>query len=128
MDLSLPNVVMWVCGLLTHYAFVLVDMSAARKKVVTPWRFIKERPYKVFISLMGAVVGYAMLQDALAGAKIPIWLYFGVGYMANDNFDKITSIVSRTMPQTVVIGKDGMPEKIRSNDETIIDFKRGQDQ
>lgn len=124
--LSAP--VMWTFGLLTHYAFVLMDMSATRKKPVTPWRLVKERYYKVFISLMGALVGYAVLQEQLSDVKIPSYMYFIVGYWANDNIDKAVSIVSKSLPQMVIVQNEkGEPEKIRQDDKTIMNFKDGQE-
>jgi hypothetical protein len=87
---------MWFLGLVTHFVLVLSDVSAARKKYISPWQFIKERPYKVTLSIIGAIVGYAVLQDV---KDAPAYVYFSVGYMANDTLDKAGSIASRKMPQ-----------------------------
>lgn len=73
-------------GLLTHQITVLAEMSQARKCIVNPIGYFKERPYKVALSCIGAVVGYLVL---LQMNELTLLTAFGVGYMANDSIDRV---------------------------------------
>ena len=73
-------------GLLTHQLTILAEMSQARGKMVTPFDYIKERPYKLSLSAIGAVVGYIVLMQM---NELTLLTAFGVGYMANDSIDRV---------------------------------------
>jgi hypothetical protein len=119
MEFLTSNPMMWLFGLITHFVLVLSNISTSRKKLVSPWQYIKERPYKVVLAVIGAIVGYSML----GGAQLPGYVYFGAGYMANDALDEFGSMANKSRTQ-VLVGQDGTIEKIRQHDQTILDMGR----
>lgn len=119
MEYLISNPMMWLFGLITHFVLVLSNISTSRKKMISPWQYIKERPYKVILAVIGAIVGYSML----GGAQLPGYVYFGAGYMANDALDEFGSMANKSRTQ-VLVGQDGTIEKIRQHDQTILDMKR----
>ena len=83
---------MLILGLLTHFFMILSEMSSARKSLVTPWGYVKERPYKAALSVIGSIVAYSLLPE---GAEP--YVVFGAGYMANDALDRLGTITNKSM-------------------------------
>lgn len=108
---------MLLLGLLTHYLMILTEISASRKRTVTPWEYVKEKPYKAALSAIGSIVAYSMLP---VDAKP--FIVFGAGYMANDALDRIGSITNKAMTRTIVVNEQGQIQKVREHDQTIIDY------
>lgn len=97
MDFLLSNPMMWLYGLLGQFALQLGNLSTSRKKIISPWQYIKERPYKCVLSVIGGILGYSMLQ----GADLPGYVFFGAGWMANDTLDDVGSMANKARTQVV---------------------------
>jgi uncharacterized membrane protein YkvA (DUF1232 family) len=108
---------MLILGLLTHFLMILSEMSTARKVVVTPWGYLKEKPYKAALSVIGSIVAYSLLPE-----NAEPYIVFGAGYMANDALDRIGTIANKSMTRTIVVNEKGETVKERLNDETIITY------
>jgi len=111
--LSHPS--MLILGLLTHFLMILMEMSTARKRTVTPWEFIKEKPYKAALSVIGSIVAYSLLPS-----EAEPYVVFGAGYMANDALDRLGTITNKSMTRTIVVNEQGQIQKIREMDQTIM--------
>jgi hypothetical protein len=108
---------MLLLGLLTHFLMILSEMSTARKAIVTPLGYLKEKPYKAALSVIGSIVAYSLLPiDAEP------YVVFGAGYMANDALDRLGTITNKSMTRTIVVNEQGETIKERMNDETIITY------
>lgn len=81
-------------GLIAHQLSILAEMSQADGKMITPLAYIKRRPYKFSLSVIGAIVGYVVLLQL--GELTPITA-FGVGYIANDSIDRVGKITAVKM-------------------------------
>ncbi len=84
-------------GLLAHLLAVLAEMSHAAGKIVTPLEYIKKRPYKLSLAIIGAIVGYAALEQM---GELTQLTAFGIGYMANDSIDRMGKITASRMGST----------------------------
>ena len=73
-------------GLLTHQIGILAEMSQARGVRVSPFDYIRERPYKLSLSIIGAIIGYIVLQQS---GELTLITAYGIGYMANDSIDRV---------------------------------------
>lgn len=80
-----------ILGLLTHQLTILAEMSQARNKRVTPFDYMRERPYKLSLSIIGAVIGYIVLSQM---GELTLITAYGVGYMANDSIDRVGKITA----------------------------------
>ena len=78
-------------GLLTHQLTILAEMSQSRKTRVTPFDYMRERPYKLSLSIIGAIIGYIVLQQM---GELTLITAYGVGYMANDSIDRVGKMTS----------------------------------
>lgn len=83
-----------VLGLLTHQLSILAEMSQAKGRRVGPIEYIRERPYKLSLSIIGAVIGYIILAQV---GELTLLTAYGVGYMANDSIDRAGKIASMRM-------------------------------
>jgi len=106
---------MLILGLLTHFLMILSEMSSARKTLVTPWEYVKEKPYKAALSVIGSIVAYSLLP-----AEAEAYVVFGAGYMANDALDRLGTITNKSMTRTIVVNEKGQIQKIREMDQTIM--------
>jgi len=91
-DLIFNPLTMMILGLLTHFAVELAELSTTQNRVVKPHEYIKSRPYRVFLSAAGALVGYAMLLDTLPPDAIHSYMAFGVGYLADSGAKSAANI------------------------------------
>lgn len=80
-----------VLGLLAHQMMILAEMSQASGQVIWPQDYIRKRPYKFGLSIIGTIVGYAALMDS---GQITSLTAFGVGVVANDIIDRIGKITA----------------------------------
>lgn len=106
---------MLILGLLTHFLMILSEMSTARKQMVTPWGYMKEKPYKAALSVIGSIVAYSLLPS-----EAEPYVVFGAGYMANDALDRLGSITNKATTRTIVVNEKGQIQKIREMDQTIM--------
>lgn len=83
---------MMVLGLLTHFSVELTELSTQQNTVVHPFTYIKTRPYRVFTSAVGALLGYAMLIDTLPPDAIHSYMAFGAGYLADSGAKSAANI------------------------------------
>lgn len=81
-------------GLLTHQLTILAEMSQARGVRVSPFDYMRERPYKLSLSIIGAVIGYIVLQQS---GELTLITSYGIGYMANDSIDRVGKMTSMKM-------------------------------
>lgn len=115
MSFILSHPAMLILGLLTHFLMILSEMSSARKAVVTPLGFLKEKPYKAALSVIGSIVAYSLLPiDAEP------YVVFGAGYMANDALDRLGTITNKATTRTIFVNEQGQIQKIREMDQTIM--------
>ena len=118
MSFILSHPVMLILGLLTHFLMILSEMSTARKQMVTPWGYMKEKPYKAALSVIGSIVAYSLLP-----VDAEPYVVFGAGYMANDALDRLGSITNKSMTRTIVVDQQGNVRKVREHDETVLDLQ-----
>lgn len=78
-------------GLCIHLALLLSEINTKVK--MTAWQFIKERPYKVFLMISGAVVGYYFIASSIPDP--PEIMLIACGWAANDALDKLGSITNQ---------------------------------
>lgn len=81
-------------GLIAHQLTILAEMSQAHGSLVTPYDYIKKRPYKFSLSVIGAIVGYMVLQQM---GELTLLTAFGVGYIANDSIDRAGKLTAAKM-------------------------------
>lgn len=81
-------------GMGYHLVLVLGEMSQARGCVVSPFLFIKERPYKFAGAFIGSIVGFAILHSM---GELSLLTAFGAGVMANDSADRVAKMTQRRM-------------------------------
>lgn len=118
MNYILSHPVMLILGLLTHFLMILSEMSTARKTVVTPLGYLKEKPYKAALSVIGSIVAYSLLDP-----DVESYVVFGAGYMANDALDRIGTITNKSMTRTVVVNEKGEIQKVREHDQTVFNMQ-----
>jgi hypothetical protein len=109
---------MLILGLLTHFLMILSEMSTARKGMVTPWGYLKERPYKAALSVIGSVVAYSLLDP-----EVEPYVVFGAGYMANDALDRLGTITNKATTRTIIMDEQGNIRKVREHNETVLDLQ-----
>jgi hypothetical protein len=78
-------IVMGMCGLLTHFLKDLVRIRAERG-FMNPKQYFVEYPYQTLLSIIGAVVGYIVLEST---GQLNEATAFGAGYMSNSFSDII---------------------------------------
>jgi len=87
---------MLTLGLMTHFAFELGEITATTGKVASPIQYIKERPYRIFMSVVGALVAYAILLDTIPPETINQYrmaiMAFGAGYIADSGVKSAANI------------------------------------
>jgi len=86
--------ILCLLGLLTNLLSILAEMSQARNCRVSPLTYINERPYKLSLSIIGAVIGYIVLDQM---GELTLITAYGVGYMANDSIDRIGKMTAMKM-------------------------------
>lgn len=87
---------MLILGLLTHFLMILSEMSTARKALVTPLGYLKEKPYKAALSVIGSIVAYSLLPS-----EVEPYVVFGAGYMANDALDRLGTITNKAQQPVI---------------------------
>jgi len=91
----IPNeILLCALGLLANLISVLSEMSAARKTFVSPLAYIRERPYKVVMAIIGAVIGYVVLMQI---NELSMLTAFGAGYISSDGADRAGRIANAKM-------------------------------
>ena len=80
---------MCTLGLMTHQIAILAEMSQARGCTVWPQDYVKDRPYKFALAVIGAMVGYIILYEL---EQLTMLTAFGIGAAANDSIDRAGSM------------------------------------
>jgi len=88
---------MMVLGLLTHFAVELAELTSKEGRVIHPLTYIKSRPYRAFVSGVGALLGYGMLIDTLPADAIHSYMAFGAGYLADSGAKSAANIARNTI-------------------------------
>jgi membrane protein implicated in regulation of membrane protease activity len=103
-----PFTLLWM-GLITHFIKAMGEIKKNVGVLLTPWQYYMQNPYHSILSLIGALVGYAifigehpdfndmadMVQNAIRMNA------FAVGYMADSVIDMIgqRSTVGKPKPE-----------------------------
>lgn len=96
-DVLFHPLTMMFMGLLTHFAVELAELSSKSGSVAHPLTYIKDRPYRAFISAVGALLSYAMLLDTLPPDSIHSYMAFGAGYLADSGAKSAANITRNTI-------------------------------
>ena len=80
------TILMCLLGMLAHHLSVLAEMSQAAGAMVTPVQYARRRPYKLSLSLIGAVVGYVALYEL---GELTLITAFGAGFIADSTVDRV---------------------------------------
>lgn len=74
-----------------HLLSCLAEASAKQGSRVTPLAYIRNRPYRVALGLIGSLAGYGALSST---GQLTAVAAFGVGYMADNALSKIADAAS----------------------------------
>jgi len=79
-------------GFLTHHISILIDLKIVKKKKVNliTW-YIKKRPLKLLLSVIGSVAGYVVLDDL---GYLNAATALTIGYLSDSIVDKIGKITA----------------------------------
>ena len=97
-----------VLGLLSHMLSDMIEASRALGQPIHPLKFVKERPYRLVLSAIGAFVGYAFFINDLqkqVDAELYLSAYataLGIGYASDSLINKAANIA-----QSKIGGIDG---------------------
>lgn len=96
-DLLFHPFTMMLLGLMSHFAVELAELTTKNGTVTNPITYIKSRPYRIFVSGVGALLGYGMLIDTLPADAIHSYMAFGAGYLADSGAKSAANIARNTM-------------------------------
>lgn len=82
--------VLCLCGWLGHHLSILAQMSQDRGAVVTPACYVRERPYRFALSVVGTLAGFGVL--AVEG-QLSALDAVGVGWVADSVFHRAGKLV-----------------------------------
>ena len=90
-----------VLGSIAHIVGDMIEASKLAGTPVHPIVFLKSRPYRTIMSLIGASIGYIMLMHDL-DKQVQAELYqsayalaFGIGYAADSMINKAANIAEQ---------------------------------
>jgi len=91
------SITMLILGILTHFAMELAELTTKKGEIVSPITYVKERPYRTFLSITGSLVAYGMLMDTLPPDSIHTYMAFGAGYLADSGAKSAANITRNTI-------------------------------
>lgn len=90
------HAIMLFLGMASHFFIELAELSTATGKRYDPWQYIKSRPYRMIISVIGALIGYALVIDQVPstpGHPIPGWMIAVVGFSSDSMIKQAANIM-----------------------------------
>ena len=97
------DIVMVIMGWLAHHLKVLMNMGQ-EGKLISPVTYIKQRPYKFILSIVGTVMGTIFLSYTAHPSINPtvtdgvyLALLAGVGFLGDMVADKFGSMAAKRM-------------------------------
>lgn len=78
-------------GWLTNRLMILAEVSAHTKKPISPITYVNANPYKVALSVCGAIAGFIFFVDDLSDYP----MIYGIGLMADMVLDRIMVITGK---------------------------------
>jgi len=94
-------IILCILGLLTHVLGDLIEASQAKGSPVSCVTFLKSRPYRTLMSIIGTTLGFLMLMHDLQ-VQVTAELYqsayatsFGIGYAADSLINKAANIAQQ---------------------------------
>ncbi len=94
MDSAGFQILMCFLGWASHHLSVLAEMSQSAGEIISPVAYAKRRPYKLALSIIGTVIGYAILYEL---GEVTALTAIGVGYMADSSVDRFGKITARKL-------------------------------
>ena len=92
-----------ILGLLMHILGDMAEISTTQGKPIHPIQFLKTRPYRIALSVIGAIMGYLIFMNDLQ-KQIDAELYqtayataVGIGYAADSLINKAANIAKNRM-------------------------------
>lgn len=82
---------MLILGFMAHHLTVLTDLKLVKGKDIGFSWYVKERPIKLVLSLIGAIVGYITLDHY---GELSVVTSFGVGFISDSVTDRLGKIAS----------------------------------
>lgn len=92
-----------VLGFLAHLVGDLAEESTKVGETIKPIAFLKSRPYRILVSIIGSSVGYLVVMvdlDKQLVAELYSTAYtmaFGIGYASDSLINKMANIASNKM-------------------------------
>lgn len=99
-----------VLGFLSHLIGDLAEESTKAGETVKPIAFIKARPYRILMSIIGSSVGFLIVMvdlDKQLTAELYSTAYtmaFGIGYASDSVINKIATIATNKMEKKLDAG------------------------
>ena len=106
MDMNTMSILALILGWLTHHISVISEMSSHAGKIITPFGYIKLRPYKFISSVIGTALGFMVMSIQFQGLLaldnkdvelMYLLCMFGAGYMPDNIIDKAGKFSKKKM-------------------------------
>jgi len=112
---------MLILGILTHFAFELGEITARSGVVANPLDYVKQRPYRTFLSIVGALLGYALLLDTIPPQTISEYrmaaMTFGVGFLADSSIKSVSNMARGAITRGSASTPDNEEGDTNGNDD-----------